>query len=216
MNQLARPPALRRPYRDAIVAMSEVTVHISSAPSAADHSSWIADKIASARRAEFLEQRQRAAHEMMSQASGNPELEEKAVDELEAIERDWKHEYFFARRLRAQIGRTFRIRTRRPMCSRARRSRRTRRTQRSRRAQSDSGGSDGDGPDGDPAGSLAEAYGVAPARFRERAQLGRVQPGSRGRGPNPEPARVVLRLRSAASRAPKWMAGPRSGRRGAR
>ncbi len=228
MNQLARPPRLRRPYRDAIVAMPEVTVDISSAPSAADRSSWIADKVASTRLAAFLEQRQCAAHEMMRLASGNPELEEKAVVELEAIGRDWKHEYLLVRRSRAQSGRTLRIRTRRPMRRRARRPRRARRTQRSRRAQSDSGGSDGDGPDGDPAGSSPEPYEVATsgarrtrdrnstAGFGERAHVQKLEPTSWGRGPWPESAPIVLTLRRATSEALPSEAGPRSGRRGAR
>lgn len=187
---------------------------------------WLRQKIASARRAEHLEQRQCAVREGMRRVRGNPELEERAADEFEAIARDWKREYRCLVRLRGYSGGASRIGARRPMCNRARRFRRARRTQRSRRTQCDSGG-DGDGPDGDPAGSLVEAYGVAPlraraardqtstARFGERARLSDCGCEGCGRGPYPEAARAALRLRSAASEAPLRGAGPRSGRRGA-
>jgi hypothetical protein len=215
MNELASRRTLRRPFLEALAAFEIASalsaVSVPHLPSETD-----------------LEQRQRDAREQMRLAGGNPELEEKAVPAFEALERDWKRKYLRAARLRGRVGRPFRIRARRALCSRARRFRRARRTVTSRRAQSDSGGSDGDGPDGDPAGCLVVPYGVTPARpaqtrngssvarFGERAQLRKLAPASCGRRPWPEPARVVLRLRRATSNALPSEAGPRSGRRGAR
>ena len=156
----------------------------------------------------------------------NRELEEKAADEFEALARDWRREYRFQAGARGHFQRPLSVSARRPSCARGRRFRRARRSQRSRRSQSDSGGSDGDGPGGDPPGSLVEAYGVAPLRARAAEgsnldrTLRRASPPQRkrgracGRGPYPEVARAALRLRSAASEAHHWGAGPRSGRRG--
>ncbi len=168
-------------------------------------------RVASARRTKRLEQRERLARERMRRARGTPELEENATDEFAAVVREWKHEFLTLARLRGHIGGTFRIRARRPMCSRARRFRRARRTVRSRRAQSDSGGSDGDGPDGDPPSSFLGAYAVAPKRpgaerdqtwtalLSEQPQLRKLRRGSGGRGSHSETAWVGLHLGCSAS-----------------
>lgn len=130
------------------------------------------------------------------------------------------------------IGGPIRVARLPPLRARARRStpRRVRRRTVCRRRQKDSGGSE-EGDPGDPPGAargaLVEPYGVAFLRHEqerdqtstaplgERAQIGGPTHGSCGKGPYPEPPRVVLRLRSAASEAPLRGAGPRTGRRGA-
>jgi hypothetical protein len=187
-------------------------------------------------RAQNLELRDARVREKRGGFEALSEPEKLAVAiELENLARDYEAAYHQrTKQLHRRMVGVSRPNRRTGRHRRSRRSsRRVSRVASSRRAQVDSGGSsDGDGPGDEPPGvagsSLLQAYGLAPvrprrprdqsstARLEERAACG-CSPAedSCGRGSYSDAARVVLRLGSAASEAPLWGAGPRSGRRGA-